>query len=238
MILRKVSIVRKLKCIGGEKMKANIIKRMLCGALALSLVLAPSISTFANGTARGTVAPVAEAAEAAATTGTTTTAAAVTAVKESSTVAGVRSTVGGAFILEKGINVATTTNATDLAASYNLGNGARPFVKAYDMDVKKSSQAKACMDNAAAAYGAAAFGYINFELGAMNGGKYSLLSGGNGVDAAFSIPAKDLQAGAAYGIICVQDGGVITILRDSNPDDNIITVTLPAGRSALALVKF
>ncbi|MGN0307534.1 MAG: hypothetical protein ACI4DN_04875 [Lachnospiraceae bacterium] len=211
-------------------MKANIIKRMLCGALALSLVLAPGIGVSA--TERGTVAPVAEATAEEATT------VAFPNVRETSTVAGIRSTVGGVFLLEKGINVATTTNLNTLAANYNLEAGARPYVKAYDMDTKKSNLAKASLDAAATAYGATSIGYINFELGAMNKGVYSLLEGGAGVDAAFSIPAASLQAGASYGVICVKEGGVVTVIKDTNPDDSIITVTLPAGRSAIALIKF
>lgn len=218
-------------------MKANIIKRMLCGALALSLVLAPSIgvSATASGTTGGTVAPVKKAT---ATTAEETAPVAFPGVRETSTVAGIRSTVGGVFLLEKGISVATTTSTATLAANYNLGAGARPYVKAYDMDTKKSSNAKASLDATATAYGATTFGFINFELGAMQNGKYSLLEGGAGVDAAFSIPVASLQAGASYGVICVKEGGVVTVIRDTNPDDSIITVTLPAGRSAIALIKF
>ena len=218
-------------------MKANIIKRMLCGALALSLVLAPSIGVSAtvSGTTGGTVAPVTQAAAAGEAAPVV---AAFPNVRETFTVAGVRSTVGGVFLLEKGIGVATTTSLDTLAANYNLGAGARPYVKAYDMDTNKSNLAKASLDATAAAYGATAFGYINFELGAMQNGKYSLLEGGAGVDAAFSIPAASLQAGASYGVICVKEGGVVTVIRDTNPNDNIITVTLPAGRSTIALIKF
>ena len=218
-------------------MKANIIKRMLCGALALSLVLAPSIGVSATGkgTTGGTAAPVKKAT---ATTAEEAAPVAFPAVRATSTVAGVRSSVGGVFLLEKGISVATTTSTATLAANYNLGAGVTPFVKAYDMDTKKSNKAKASVDAAAAAYGATTFGFINFELGAMQNGKYSLLEGESGIDAAFNIPAANLQAGASYGVICVKEGGVVTVLKDTNPDDRIITVTLPAGRSALALIKF
>ncbi|MBQ9990403.1 MAG: hypothetical protein IJP31_05605 [Lachnospiraceae bacterium] len=208
-------------------MRANIIKRVLSGALALSLVLAPSVGVMAS--EAGTVAGAA-AAE--------TVTEAFPNVKESYTVGGIKSSINGVFLLEKGIGVATVADSAAIAASYSLPNGARAYVKAYDMDVKRSNLAKACMDAAAAAYGAEAFGYINFELGMMQGGKYSLLSGGNGVDAVLSIPGKNLVAGANYGVICVQEGGVITILRDATPGDGVISVTLPAGRCALALVKF
>lgn len=209
-------------------MKANIIKRVLSGALALSLILAPSVGVMAS--SRGTVA------------GTTATTETVTEAfpnaKESYSVGGVKSSINGVFLLEKGIGLATITDSATIAANYGLTGGARAFVKAYDMDTKKSTLAKASMDAAAAAYGASAFGYLNFELGVMQGGKYSLLSGGNGIAAVLGIPSGQLQAGANYGVICVQEGGVVTILRDATPGDGVISVTLPAGRCALALVKF
>lgn len=207
-------------------MKARIIKRVLTAALAVALVLAPSMGTLA-GTASGTVAGATEVV----------VTEAFPNVKSTATVAGIKSSVSGVYLLEKGIALATTTDSATVASRYALPNGARVFVKAYDMDVKRSNLAKACMDAAAAAYGASAFGYVNFELGMMQAGKYSLLSGGQGIDAVLNIPAKAYTAGASYSVICVQEGGVVTILRDANPNDNVISVTLPAGRCALALVK-
>ena len=206
-------------------MNVKMAKRLLSGALAVVLTLAPNMGVFAataKGTVSGETAQVVEAFPTA---------------KSTSTVAGIKSSVGGVFILEKGLGIATLTGASDVAARYALPNGARAFVKAYDMDVKKSNLAKACMDRAAAAYGATVFGYLNFELGMMQNGKYSLLAGGQGVDAVLSIPKNVYVAGGSYGVICVQEGGAVTLLQDTTPENDVITVTLPAGRSALALVK-
>lgn len=213
-------------------MKVNIIKRVLTGALALTLAMAPSMGVLANGTVSGTVAGTVKGEQQEAQI-----VEAFPSAKSTSEVAGIKTSISGVYMFEKGIALATLTGASDVAARYALPNGARAFIKAYDMDVKRSNLAKACMDSAAAAYGATAFGYLNFELGMMQNGKYSLLAGGQGVDVALSIPANVFVAGGNYGVICVQEGGIITILKDTTPDNNVITVTLPAGRCALALVK-
>lgn len=222
-------------------MKARIIKRLLTGALALTLAMAPSMGALAvsgNGTSAGTKAgTVAGAVGAGAAETEAQIMEAFPNAKSTSTVAGIKTSVSGVYMFEKNVVLATLTSAADLAARYALPNGARAFVKAYDMDVKKSNLAKACMDKAAAAYGATVFGYLNFELGMMQNGKYSLLAGGQGVDAVLSIPKNVYVAGGSYGVICVQEGGVVTLLQDTTPENDVITVTLPAGRSALALVK-
>ena len=226
-------------------MKVRMVKRVLTGALALTLALAPTMGVMATskGTSRGTVAGTTQSQATEQTQSTGYTQAeeqvvkAYSKVKSSLTVAGIRSSISGVFLLEKGIGLATVTNSTAIASDYELDKEARPYVKAYDMDVKKSTLAKACMDATAEAFGARVFGYINFELGQMEAGKYSLLSGGKGIDAVISIPSVNYTEGATYAVICVQEGGVISILKDTNPDNNVIDVTLPAGHCALALVE-
>ena len=228
-------------------MKVRMVKRVLTGALALALTLAPTMGVMATskGTSKGTVAGPTQSQmiEQTQTQGTgyaqteEQVVKAYSKVKNSLTVAGIRSSISGVFMLEKGIGLATVTNSTAIASDYALEKGARPYVKVYDMDVKKSELAKACMDATAEAFGARAFGYINFELGKMEDGKYSLLSGGKGIDAVISIPSVNYTEGATYAVICVQEGGVISILKDTTPDNNVIDVTLPAGHCALALVE-
>ena len=226
-------------------MKVRMVKRVLTSALALALTLAPTMGVMATskGTSKGTVAGPTQSQITEQAQGTTYVQAeeqvvkAYSKVKSSMTVAGIRSSISGVFMLEKGIGLATVTNSTAIASDYELEKGARPYVKVYDMDVKKSELAKACIDATAEAFGARVFGYINFELGKMEDGKYSLLSGGKGIDAVISIPSVNYTEGATYAVICVQEGGVISILKDTTPDNNVIDVTLPAGHCALALVE-
>lgn len=209
-------------------MKANIIKRMLCGALALSLVLAPSMSTLATSSA-GTVsgnAVVAEVQETAATVAYTTT----------SNAAGIASQVGGVYILRRGIGVAITTPASTIAANYGLAAGERVFVKAMDMDIRKSNLAYQCMTNTAAAYGATIVGTINLELGKMSGGRYSLLEAGAEVPVTFSVPRA--AQGQRIGVIRVQEGGVVTLFEDMDTNPATVSFNITGGAAAYAIIAY
>lgn len=211
-------------------MKANIIKRMLCGALALSLVLAPSMSTLATSGA-GTVsgnAVVAEVQE--------TATAATVAYTTTSNAAGIASQVGGVYILRRGIGVAITTPASTIAANYGLAAGERVFVKAMDMDIRKSNLAYQCMTNTAAAYGATIVGTINLELGKMSGGRYSLLEAGAEVPVTFSVPRA--AQGQRIGVIRVQEGGVVTLFEDMDTNPATVSFNITGGAGAYAIIAY
>ena len=211
-------------------MKANIIKRMLCGALALSLVLAPSMSTLAttgaaNVPGNAVVAEVQETATAATVAYTTT-----------SNAAGIASQVGGVYILRRGIGVAITTPASTIAANYGLVAGERAFIKAMDMDVRKSNLAYQCMTNTAAAYGATIVGTINLELGKMSGGRYSLLEAGAEVPVTFSVPRA--AQGQRIGVIRVQEGGVVTVFEDMDTNPATVSFNITGGAGAYAIIAY
>lgn len=211
-------------------MKANIIKRMLCGALALSLVLAPSMSTLAttgaaNVPGNAVVAEVQETATAATVAYTTT-----------SNAAGVTSQVGGVYILRRGIGVAITTPASTIAANYGLAAGERVFIKAMDMDIRKSNLAYQCMTNTAAAYGATIVGTINLELGKMSGGRYSLLEAGAEVPVTFSVPRA--AQGQRIGVIRVQEGGVVTVFEDMDTNPATVSFNITGGAGAYAIIAY
>lgn len=205
-------------------MKANIIKRMLCGALALSLVLAPSMSTLATTTAANV--PGNAVQETAATVAYTTT----------SNAAGIASQVGGVYILRRGIGVAITTPASTIAANYGLAAGERAFIKAMDMDVRKSNLAYQCMTNTAAAYGATIVGTINLELGKMSGGRYSLLEAGAEVPVTFSVPRA--AQGQRIGVIRVQEGGVVTVFEDMDTNPATVSFNITGGAGAYAIIAY
>ena len=216
-------------------MKANIIKRMLCGALALSLVLAPSMSTLAT-TGAGSVSGNTVVAEA--TTGEVqeTATAATVAYTTTSNAAGIASQVGGVYILRRGIGVAITTPASTIAANYGLAAGERVFVKAMDMDIRKSNLAYQCMTNTAAAYGATIVGTINLELGKMSGGRYSLLEAGAEVPVTFSVPRA--AQGQRIGVIRVQEGGVVTVFEDMDTNPATVSFNITGGAGAYAIIAY
>jgi hypothetical protein len=208
---------------GEEKMKARIIKRVLTATLAAALVLVPSMGTLAS-------------TKSAAVTGNITPATVATvSYKTSSSVAGVKSSIDGVWITNEGVTGVVTTPAATVAAALGLGAGERPLVKVYDVDERKSNLAWGSATGAAAAYGGTIYGSLNVELGKMAAGKYSLTTAG-AVAMSFNVPAK-AQAGNV-AVVCVQPGGAVTILRDTDTNPATVSVSIPAGQSMLAFITY
>ena len=213
-------------------MNVKFTKRILTGALAAVLVMAPSVGAFAS-TNSGTAAP---------TTSTTTTAPEVVnpfkEVKTTSTVAGVKSQVEGAYLLQKGVGVAITSNVAAIAEAYGFAKGETPYAKVFDMDVKKSNLAKASLDGVALAYGGKNVAYINMELGKMANGHYTLLPGGVDIAATFSIPKEAVEVGANYAVIRVVAGGEFTLLEDTDTNPETVSFVTTGGAAAYSIVKY
>jgi len=238
-------------------MNVKIAKRILTGALALTLALAPSMGALAsngattngnngattngnNGaTPNGGVSTVTPNTTGGAVDYSAPSAAEVFKdVKSTSTVAGVQSTVSGAFILNKGIAAAITTPAATIAQSFNLGAGERPYVKVFDMDVKKSNLAFASLEIAAKAFGGTNVGFIQMEIGKMAKGEYSLLPAGPQVAASFSIPKSAQVAGARYAVVRVVEGGAFTLLQDTDNNPATVSFVTTGGAGAYAIIRF
>ena len=202
-------------------MKTRIIKRMLSATLAMALILAPSMGAFA------TTDPVAEKGNK-----PYSAASELPTYKTTSSVAGVASKVSGVFMLNKGIGAAILTDSS----AFVLPAGARPFVKVMDMDVKKSNLAYKCMTDHAAALGASVVGTINMELGQMAAGKYSLLGADQVVSAAFSVP-KAVQ-GKTVAVLRVQEGGIVTLLQDTDPNPAVVAFNTVGGAAAYAIIAY
>lgn len=224
-------------------MNAKFTKRILSGALAIALVMAPSVGVFASNNP-GTNNP--GASESTVTdSGNKGNGGFVESkvevfeqVQSTSTVAGVKSSVGGAYLLQKGIAAAVTTPAATIAQGYALKDGETPYVKVFDMDVKKSNLAKASLDMAATAFGGTNVGYIQMEFGKMSNGEYSLLPAGAGITASFSIPKEAQSAGARYAVIRVVEGGAFTLLENTSTDPSVVSFVTTGGAAAYAIVKF
>lgn len=225
-------------------MNVKFTKRILSGALAFALVMAPSIGAFATNNP-GTVNPgnvsgntVSSSDNTGSGSFTASTVEVFKQVQSTSTVAGVKSTVGGAYLLQKGVAVAVTTPSANISQAFELGAGETPYVKAFDMDVKKSNLAKASLDMAAAAFGGTNVGYIQMEIGKMTNGEYSLLQAGPDVTISFSIPAEAQSAGARYAVIRVVEGGAFTLLENTSTTPGVVSFTTTGGAAAYAIVKF
>lgn len=212
-------------------MNVKFTKRILTGALAVALVMAPSVGAFA--TTNPPSAPTTKTEEA-----VPVVADSFKDVQTTSSVAGVKSEVAGAYLLQKDVAVAITTNAATIAEGYSFAKGETPYAKVFDMDVKKSDKAKASLDGVALAYGGENVAYIDMEIGKMSNGHYTLLPNGAGIAATFSIPKKAVEAGAKYAVVRVVAGGEFTLLEDTDSNPETVSFVTTGGKAAYSIVKY
>lgn len=232
-------------------MKASIIKKMMTGALAVSLVMAPVMSVSATTTTPTTPSVVEEAVASSASTTTSSSSASystssassessvVAEVPTTSSVAGVKTSVAGVYLASSVNGTAVTTGLNTIAQGYGLTGSEKPYGKFSNLDPKKSPLAKAAIDAAAASQGATVGPMINIELGKMSAGKYSLLpSDGPAIRIAFGIPKNFAKADATYAVVCVRAGGVVSILPDVDDNANTITFDTTGGAGAYAIIRY
>lgn len=222
-------------------MKAKIIKRMMTGALAVSLIMAPAMSVGATTTISDTTTIVEEiiASSTSSASGSGTTISTIADVPSTSTVAGVKSTAAGVYLATGVDGSVVTTSVTAIKEGYGLTSGETPYAKFSNLDIKKSPLAKQAIDLAAASQGATVGPILNVELGKMSAGKYSLLpSDGPAIRLSFGIPKSFAQAGKTYAIVVVRAGGAVTILNDLDTDPDTITFDTTGGAGAYAIIRY
>lgn len=216
-------------------MKARIIKRMMTGVLAASLVMAPVMSVGAT-TTSGNTTSAAEEVIASSTSGEVTT---VAEVPSTSAVAGVQTTVTGVYLATSVNGSAVTTGAAAISDAYGLTSSEKPYAKFSNLDAKKSPLAKQAIDIAAASQGATVGPMLNVELGKMTAGKYSLLpSDGAAIRLSFGIPKSFAQADKTYAVVCVRAGGVVTVLQDVDTNPDSVTFDTTGGAGAYAIIRY
>ncbi|MCM1386873.1 MAG: hypothetical protein NC231_06075 [Bacillus sp. (in: Bacteria)] len=160
-------------------------------------------------------------------------------IPDSSTVAGVSSSVSGVYVATSVSGTAVTTSLANIADSYDLSPGEKPYARIYNMDVKKSSQAADVINQTAEAIGAIVGPYVNVELGKMGGGKFELLSSdGAEVTLKFGIPKSFTQSGKTFAMVCVRPGGAVTILEDMDDNPDTVTFNTTGGQGAYAIIKY
>lgn len=211
-------------------MKARIIKRMMTGVLAASLVMAPVMSVSAATTITGNTEDV---------VASSTSSETVAEIPSTSTVAGTKTTVSGVYLATDVNGSAVTTSVAAIKEGYALANGETPYSKFSNLDAKKSPLAKQAIDLAAASQGAEVGPMLNVELGKMTSGKYSLLpSDGAAIRLTFGIPRNFAQADKTYAVVCVRAGGAVSILTDVDSNPNTVTFDTTGGAGAYAIIKY
>ncbi|MDE7284345.1 MAG: hypothetical protein K2N85_12305, partial [Lachnospiraceae bacterium] len=146
----------------------------------------------------------------------------------------VKTSVSGVYAAETVRGVVVETPSADVKASLGLSEGQKPIIFIYDVDSKKSVNAMASINAAAEALGTDVVACLQIELGAKENGKWVELSDGN-VALKAGLP-KSADTSLIYSVICVQEGGVITVLEDLDTDPNTITFAVNAGLGAYAIV--
>lgn len=234
-------------------MKSNKIKRLLATTLAATLMMATTITAAASGGSGGSAgvpivveeeeaAPVSEAVVVAEENndGGSSAPETSTVVMVSSdakiTVAGtaVKTTVAGAYDVKTVQGAAVTTPAADIKANLGLAANQTPYIMVFDTNPKKSNLAMACVNAAATALNGTAVATLNVDLGAKQNGKIITLSEGS-VGMVVGLP-KNADTSKQYSIVCVQPGGVVTILEDKDASPATVTFEVKAGLGTYGIV--
>lgn len=222
-------------------MKAKFIQKMMAGALAMTLVIAPAVSVQASstggagagGTGGSSSSSTEEQVEEIAGVSS------IAAIPTTSSVAGVRTTMKGVYIATVVNGSAITTPLSSIASGYGLTAGETPYARIYNMDVKKSPLAAAALNSVAQSVGADVGPYVNVELGKMSGGKFGLLpSDGAEITVSFGIPASFAQSGKTFAVACVRPGGAVSVLKDIDNNPNTVTFNTTGGQGAYAIIRY
>lgn len=146
----------------------------------------------------------------------------------------VKTSVAGVYAADKVRGTVVETSAADVKAALGLKEGQKPTIFVYDVDPKKSVNAMTSINAAAKAMGTDVVACLQVELGAKESGKWVALSDGS-VALKAGLP-KSANPSLKYSVICVKEGGVITVLEDLDTDPDTVTFAVNAGLGAYAIV--
>lgn len=146
----------------------------------------------------------------------------------------IQTTVGGVFAAKSVAGVAVITPIADLRASLGLSGSQTPHIVVFDTDPKKSNLAMNCVNSAAEALGGKVVSTLNVELRAKENGKFVALSNGS-AGLVVGLP-KNADTSKTYSVICVQPGGVVTILQDQDDSPATVTFEVKAGLGTYGIV--
>lgn len=146
----------------------------------------------------------------------------------------IKTSVGGVYGATGVLGTAVSTSEADVRAALGLTQEQTPAIIIYDVDPNKSVNAMASIHAAADAMGADITACLYIELGAREDGKWVTLSDGN-IAFVAGLP-RSADTSLTYSVLCVQEGGVITVLEDLDTDPDTVTFAVNAGLGAYAIV--
>lgn len=164
-------------------------------------------------------------------------------VREATVAPGETVVVGGTYVqntiqnivLAKNVQGAVvSTPKADVKAALGLKAGQEPKLLIYDLDAKKSTAAMASINAAIEALQGSFVTAFDIDLSAVENGKKVTLTDGS-VAMKVGLP-KDVDTTKTYVMVCVQAGGVTTVLEDQDSNPATVTFAVQAGLGAYALV--
>lgn len=226
-------------------MKSNKIKRLLAATLAATLMMATTLTAAASGGSSGssgsddeeeTVVVVEENKDGGSYSAPAAPSVPVVSSNAKMTVAGaaVTTTVAGAYDVKTVQGAAVTTPAADVRANLGLTAGQTPYIMVFDTNPQKSNLAMACVNAAAEALKGTTVATLNVDLAAKQNGRLVTLSKGS-VGMVVGLP-KNADTSKTYSIVCVQPGGVVTILEDKDASPATVTFEVKAGLGTYGIV--
>lgn len=208
------------------------IKKILAATLAATMVMASALTVCASTTSPG----AGSSGSSSSSNDSTTVAQTETKTADATMkIAGtdVKTTIAGGYAAKKVEGVAVKTSMADVKTSLGLKDGQTPYIIVYDTDAKKSHLAMDCVNTAAESIGASFVAAINVDLGAKQNGKFVSLKDGS-IAMVVGIPKVDITK--TYSMVCVQPGGVVTILEDQDANPKTVTFAVQAGLGTYAIV--
>ncbi|MBQ7943077.1 MAG: hypothetical protein IJ326_03330 [Lachnospiraceae bacterium] len=213
------------------------MKKILAVALVATMTMASCLTAFASGSGSGAAAG-SSTSTTSSKTSSTVTSIAFEEVKAAGTVMNVAgvdvaTTIEGAYGADTVAGMAVITPMETAIAALGLTDGQTPYVIAYDTDAKKSPLALEVVNFVANAIGAEVVTTLNIELGAKQNKMFRTLADGS-IEMVIGIADADVTK--TYSVICVQPGGVMTLLEDKDLVANTITIDVQAGLAAYAII--
>lgn len=217
-------------------MKSIKVKRILTAVLAASMVMASAMTASASGSNVSDPGVSPSESTSSESSGEMTYEQQMSQPAEAPvSVAGVsvKTSVAGVYAAQKVQGVAVVVPVAAVKASLGLSEKQTPAIIIYDTDENKSHRAMACVNAAAEAIGGTVVASMNVDLGARENGKWVELSDGS-VGLVAGLP-KDADTSKEYCAICVQPGGIVTILEDQDTNPATITFEVQAGLGTYAI---
>lgn len=211
-------------------MKTKSMKTLLTVALVATMVVGSAFSVCAKtDSGDGGAGETISAAEA--------------EVKAATTTPGQTVAVGGKYVQNTIQNIVMSKQAQGavvstpldtVKAALGLKLGQNPKLLVYDLDTKKSTAAMTSINAAIDALQGSFVTAFDIDLSAVENDKKVTLTDGS-VAMAMGLP-KGVDTTKTYVMVCVQPGGVTTVLEDKDSNPATITFEVQAGLGAYALV--